>query len=201
MKSLFKSFIVFTALIILEGCLPKPIFYHSEASLPYFHHSTKTGFELIKDATATNTFEFGVISAKDNDTLSYVLLAPSENLGGGVVNLVDCNLSRSIPLLPKQAKEFVKILNSSTEKWDNTYGTMDGISYEFSVAPENLIIQQSPNVFTWYSTMKFYFQNNEKGPLGTLLFGEGSLQYLYKFTKLSELTDLTNMLNLAITNK
>jgi len=201
MKYLYLSFIFLAELIILGGCAPKPIIYHSEASLPYFDRSTKTNFELIKNDNSTHVFEFGVISAKDNDTLSYVLLAPANTGRAHVDDLVDANLSYSIPLLPKQVKEFVKILNSSSEKWSNKYSNMDGISYEFSVAPEHLIVQKSENVFTWYSTLKFYFQNNEKGPMGTLIFGEGLLQYLYRIKNLSDVTDLTNLLNKAMNNK
>ena len=185
--------------VVLQSCATQPIFYHSEANLPYYHSSTKTVFELIKNESGSNTFQFGVIAAKDNDTLSYVLLAPAKEKMS-VNDLVDVNLSNSIPLLPKQVKEFVKILNSSADKWNNKFSSKDGISYEFMVSPENLIIKQSENVTVWYSTLKFYFQNNEDGPLGTILFGEGTLKYLYRLEKISEINDLTNMLNLAIKN-
>ncbi|MGQ9799911.1 MAG: hypothetical protein ACUVRG_11610, partial [Ignavibacterium sp.] len=176
----------------------QPIFYHSEASLPYFHRSTKTVFQLIKDDNATNTFQFGVIAAKDNDTLSYVVLAPSKKEGQLVNDLTDVNLKYAIPLLPFQVKEFIKILNSSAEKWNTKYDTKDGIIYEFMVSPENRIIPQSENVVVWYSTFKFYFQNNDDGPLGSVLFGEGLLRYYYRIEKLSEIKDLASMLSLAI---
>ncbi|NMB83265.1 MAG: hypothetical protein GYA14_15760, partial [Ignavibacteria bacterium] len=159
-----------------------------------------TVFELIKDDNATNTFQFGVIAAKDNDTLSYVLLAPSKQTPfvSDLTDLTDVNLSNAIPLLPAQVKEFIKILNSSAEKWDTKFDVKDGISYEFMVSPENRIIQQSENVTTWYSTFKFYFQNNDDGPLGTVIFGEGLLQYFYRLEKASAIRDLSSMLSLAI---
>ena len=192
-----RAFLLIVTAIILQSCATQPIFYHSEASLPFYHSSTKTVFELIKNVNSSNTFKFGVILAVDNETLSYVLLAPSKS-GLPVTDLVDVDLNYSIPLLPKQVKEFIKILTSSSENWYNKFGDKDGISYEFMVAPENLIIQQSENVVVWYSTLRFYFQNNENGPLGTLLFGEGKLKYFYKLEKISELKDLTDMLSLAI---
>ncbi len=192
-----KVFLLIVTAIVLQSCATQPIFYHSKASLPYFHRSTKTVFQLIKDVNASSSFQFGVITARDNDTLSYVLLAPAKEQTS-VNNLVDVNLSYSIPLLPKQVKEFIKILNASSDKWNNKFGSKDGINYEFMISPENLIIQQSENVVAWYSTLKFYFQNNEDGPLGSLLFGEGTLKYFYRLEEISEIKDLTNMLSLAI---
>ncbi len=198
MKNIFTTFATFVLLMFIQSCSTQPIFYHSEAKLPYFHKATKTVFELILDKYATNNFKFGVIAAKDDDTLSYVLLAPSKNSTPFVSDLTDVNLSYAIPLLPAQVKEFIKILNSSAEKWDAKFEVKDGISYEFMVTPENRIIQQSENVVVWYSTFRFYFQNNDDGPLGTVLFGEGLLQYLYRLEKASEIRDLSSMLSLAI---
>jgi hypothetical protein len=197
MKRILSTIFLGALMILLQSCATQPIFYHSEASLPYFHSSTKTVFQLIKDDNATNTFQFGVISAKDNDTLSYVLLAPAKQ-SQFVSDLTDVNLSYAIPLLPTQVKEFIKILNSSAEKWDTKFDVKDGISYEFMVSPENRIIPQSENVVVWYSTFKFYFQNNDDGPLGTVLFGEGLLQYFYRLEKASAIRDLSSMLSLAI---
>jgi hypothetical protein len=183
--------------IILQSCVTQPIFYHSEAELPFYHSSTKTIFKLIKEENASNNFQFGVVSAEDNDALTYVLFAPGKP-NKIVNNLVDVNLSYSIPLLPEQVKEFIKILNSSADKWDDKFETKDGIGFEFLVSPENLVVQKSENVFIWYPTLRFYFQNNEDGPLGTLLFGEGTLSYFYRLEKVSELRELVSMLNLAI---
>lgn len=197
MKNILFTIFSIALVILLQGCAIQPIFYHSQASLPYFHSSTKTVFKIIKDENATNSFKFGVISAKDNDTLLYVLLAPSKQ-AQFVSNLTDVNLSYSITLLPAQVKEFIKILNSSAEKWDTKFDVKDGISYEYIVSPENRIIPQSENVVVWYSTFKFYFQNNDDGPLGTVLFGEGLLQYFYRLEKSSEIRDLSSMLSLAI---
>ncbi|MCX8105592.1 MAG: hypothetical protein N3D80_06965 [Ignavibacterium album] len=197
MKRILSTIFSVALMILFQSCATQPIFYHSEASLPYFHSSTKTVFQLIKDDNAANTFQFGVISAKDNDTLSYVLLAPAKQ-SQFVSDLTDVNLSYAIPLLPAQVKEFIKILNSSAEKWDAKFDVKDGISYEFMVSPENRIIPQSENVVVWYSTFKFYFQNNDDGPLGTVLFGEGLLQYFYRLEKASEIRDLSSMLSLAI---
>lgn len=197
MKNILSITSSIVLIILLQSCATQPIFYHSEASLPYFHSSTKTVFQLVKDVKATNSFQFGVISAKDNDTLSYVLLAPSKETQF-VNNLTDVNLNHAIPLLPSQVKEFVKILNSSAEKWNTKFNTKDGINYEFMVSPENRIVQQSENVVIWYSTFKFYFQNNDDGPLGSVLFGEGVLQYYYRIEKLSAIKDLSSMLSIAI---
>jgi len=198
MKKFLLTVSTFTLVMILQSCATQPIFYHSEASLPYFYSSTKTVFKFIKNDNATNSFQFGVISAKDNDTLSYVLLAPSKSKSLFVSDLTDVNLSHAIPLLPAQVKEFIKILNSSAEKWDAKFDVKDGISYEFMVAPENRIITQSKNVVVWHSTFKYYFQNNDDGPLGTVLFGEGALQYFYKLEKSSAIRDMASMLQLAI---
>ncbi|MDR3665592.1 MAG: hypothetical protein P4L35_02000 [Ignavibacteriaceae bacterium] len=201
MKNLGPLLIVFTVLVFLGGCAPPPpTFYHSEASLPFFHHSTKTTFELINDGDATNPFHFGVISAKDNDTLSYILIAPSYR-GDAVNELGDVNLSYSIPLLPKQVMEFIKILNTSSEKWNDKFGKKDGISYQFIVAREDQIIKESQNVATWYPSLRFYFQNNEQGSLGTLFLGERSLQTVYNFISKSRIIELTNLLYSTVSKK
>jgi hypothetical protein len=201
MKRIVVSLILCNLILLVSGCSPQPIIYHSEASLPYYNRATKTVFELINDANTSKSIEFGVVSAKDNDTLSYVLLAPVNTGDQNVTSLVKANLTYSVPLLPKQVKEFLNILNASSDKWSTKYGKKDGISYEFIVAPENLIVKSSDNVNTWYSTFKYYFQNNEGGPVGTVLFGEGLFQFKYELNELSQITNLINMLNLAINNK
>ena len=197
MKNIIFTIFLLASIIILQGCTTQPIFYHSEASLPYFDKSTTTVFELIKDDNASNTFQFGVIAAKDNDTLSYVLLAPSKQTQV-VNNLTDVDLNYAIPLLPAQVKNFIKILNSSAEKWNTEFRTKDGINFEFMVSPENRIIPQSENVVKWYSIFKFYFQNNDDGPLGSVVFGEGQLQFFYRIEKLSAINDLASLLSMAI---
>ncbi len=128
MRGILLAFCTFVVVMSLQSCAPEPIFYHSEADLPYFHRSTKTVFELIKDEYGINGFQFGVISAKDNDTLSYVLLAPSKQTRF-VSDLTDVNLTYAIPLLPAQAKEFIKILNSSADNWSTKFNVKNGISY------------------------------------------------------------------------
>ncbi|HSH52666.1 MAG TPA: hypothetical protein VK982_13155, partial [Bacteroidales bacterium] len=164
---------------------------------PFYHRSTKTVFELVKNETKTNNFKFGVISAVDNASLSYVVLAPAKAVMY-VDELTDANLSYSIPLLKSQVEEFVTLLQASVDDWDNKYKSRDGVNFEFLVSPENKIVQESANVFAWYSTLKYYFQNNEDGPLGTLLFGEGNLKYVYTFDKKSEIKDFIILLNKAI---
>ena len=157
MKNILLLFFLLALLIMLQSCATQPILYHSEANLPYSHSSTKTVFKLIKDDYATNSFQFGVISAKDNDTLSYILLAPSKQ-AIAVNNLADVKLSYAIPLLTAQVKEFIKILNSSAEKWSNKFDSKDGISYEFIVSPENRIIPQSENVVVGILHLNFIFR-------------------------------------------
>jgi len=198
MKTLFRFLILIAFIILLSSCSPTPFFYDSTASLPYSHRSTKTVFELMKDSKGT-FFEFGVISAKDNDKLSYVLLSPSIE-GEYVKELTDVNLTNSVPLRLEQAKEFVEILISSSESWNKKFENTNGISYEFRIAPENQIIPQSENVVSWYSTIKFYFQNNVDGSVATLHFGEGTLKYSYKLETLSEIKDLIDLLNKSIKN-
>ncbi len=66
------------------------------------------------------------------------------------------------------------------------------------VSPENKIIPQSENVVAWYPTFKFYFQNNDDGPLGSVLFGEGLLQFHYRIETNSAIKELASMLTLAI---
>lgn len=195
--------------ILVQNCATYPIFYHSEASLPYAHSSTKTIFKLLVNKNSSSTFSFGVISAKDNDSLSYVLFAPSINAPGQSIyvnSLTDANLTFSIPLLPTQVEEFIKVLNSVEEKWNSKYNRQDGISYEFLVVPEDrivprskeVIVSKSKEVVVWYSTFKFYFKNNDKGPLVSIIFGDGAFRYLYKLDKLSEVKTLTELLKLSL---
>lgn len=192
-----KYLAILLSLFILFACSPDPIIYHSEARLPFYHSSTKTNFKFIKNSNSSNKFEFGVVSAKDDDTLSYILFTPSR-IGGVVSDLSDAHLAYSVTLLPTQVKEFLKLLNMSAYRWNDKFDDIKGISYEFFIAPENLIVQGSPNVVRWYSTLRFIFQNNDDGPLATLIMGEGSLKYLYKLDKLSEITDLAAMLKTAM---
>lgn len=199
MKIILSIIFSFALIILLSSCTIEPIFYHSEASLPYFHKSTKTTFQLVKDDNATSTFPFGVIAAKDNDTLSYVLLAPGKSKNYYDVNdLTDVNLSHAIPLLPEQVMEFIRILNSSAGKWNTRFDAKEGISYEFMVSPEDRIVPKSENVNMWYSTFKFYFQNNLNGPIGTIIFGEGLMKYFYTLEKVSEIRDLSSILSIAL---
>ena len=198
-----KNKIVFTFTFVfafLQGCSVTPIIYHSEASLPYYHSSIKTNFEYIaspKKNRNYNSFNFAVISAKDNDTLSYVLLAPPRR-GSYVHNLSDVSLSHSIPLTLTKVKEFVNILVSSSIKWNMKFDDLHGINYEFLVAPEHKVELESPNVVIWQPTFRYNFQNNRKGPLVTIIFGEGMARKVYILNKLSIIEELIATLNLAI---
>lgn len=196
MKNIFYTLALATISVILSSCSPTPIFYHSEADIPYFDRATKTDFKLITDKNIKSSFEFGVIAAKDNDKLPYVLLAPGK-LQVGVDKLIDVNLTQAIPLMPNQVKAFIQILNQSIEKWGNKYDSKNGIAFEFMVTPENEIYRQSENVVTWYPSFKYYFQNNEDGPLCTIFFGEGLLKHYYKFDELYEVKDLLRLVTLA----
>lgn len=198
MKNILHTILIIALIVLLQSCAIKPIFYHSEASLPYFHNSTKTVFELIIDNNSTNSFEYGVISAKDNDTLSYVILAPSITQTVYVKELTDVNLSHAIPLLPSQVEEFIKILKSTEMMWDTKFDTKDGVSYEFLVAPEHKIVPKSENVLFWHPTFKFYYQNNKAGSLCSIIFGDGTLKYFYKIEKLSAVKELAYMLRIAL---
>lgn len=187
-----------TFVIIVEGCATQPVFYHSEASLPYFHRSTKTVFQLIKDDGIANDFQFGIIAAKDNDTLSYIILAPSKQQKYYVKNLTDVDLNRAIPIQITQVKELIDIIDASIEKWDEKFNSIEGISYEFIIAPEHKVIQQSQNVTTWYPRFIYYFHNNKNGPIVSIIFGEDLMQYYYRIQELSAIKDLSNLLRLAI---
>jgi len=199
MKNSLIRFVLILQILFIYSCAPKPIFYNSEASLPYFHSSTKTTFELIKVSEGASFVEFGIIAAKDNDTLSYVLLAPA--IPGRFVNkLTDVSLNYAIPVLEVQIREFKKILDASILAWDQKFSREEGISYEYFVAPENRIVRQSENVAAWDPTIKFYFQNNIDGPLGSVLFGEGLLQFYYRLSNLADIQELSKILGKAIGN-
>lgn len=184
--------ILVLSVVLLTSCMRQVVLlYHSEAELPYFHFSSKTTFKLMNDKELDNYFEFGVVAAKDNDTLNYVLLVPAI---GSVNELTDVRLNNAVTLLPAQVNDFIKILDKSVKNWDEEYDKITGISYEYSVAPENLIVKESENVKVWYPTLKYYYQNDKKGAMGTIIMGEGFYKYVYFFNKKSKLTDLMNML-------
>ncbi|MDP4114652.1 MAG: hypothetical protein Q8903_00870 [Bacteroidota bacterium] len=184
--------------VLFYGCTPSRVLYHSQASVPFFHRSTKTVFHMVNYGKIPSIFKFAVIAAKDNDTLSYVVLAPIKHQLIDSTKLTDVDLNNSITLLPAQVEEFIKILNSSAEKWDTKFNTMDGISYSFVVSPEDKNRPQIENIPVWHPTLNFYFQNNYKGPLVSIIFGEDLVKYDYIIDESSELIDLSNMLSLAI---
>ena len=189
---LLLSFVV----ILLQGCSVKPIFYHSEADIPYFHRSTKTTFKIVQ---GRYKFSFGVISAKDNDTLSYVLIAPPmKGESYSVRELTDVNLNYAIPLRIAQAEEFINLLNQTALRWNDKYDEDNGISYEFLVSPENKIVSQSDNVARWYPVFKYYFHSNDDGTLATMQFGEGTLQYRSILNRIEYIKELSSMVRSAI---
>lgn len=178
-----------------------PVFYHSEAHLPYFHQKTETILELITDENVKSSFQFGVISAKDNDTLSYILLAPGKQINY-VNNLVDVDLSSSVPLLPKQVNEFIGLLNTVADKWNTKLESKNGISYEFLVSPRlNTFQNKQDSVYTIFTILEFYYQNNKNGSLASLLLGEGRFKYFYRFESLLEIEDLIKLLKLALNKR
>ena len=184
--------------VIFYSCAPARVLYHSQASVPFFHRATKTVFHVVNYGEVPSHFDFAVIAAKDNDTLSYVVLAPIKHQLIDSTKLTDVDLNNSITLLPAQVEEFIKILNSSAEKWNTKFTTMDGISYSFVVSPEDKNRPRNESIPVWYPTLNYYFQNNSKGPFVSIIFGEYLVKYDYTIYKFSELIDLSNMLSLAI---
>ncbi|MCK9280905.1 MAG: hypothetical protein M0P71_09805 [Melioribacteraceae bacterium] len=197
MKTYLLSSSALFLLFFLQSCSIEPILYHSEANLPFIHRTTKTVFKNIMDENSKYSLQLGVISAVDNDTLSYVLLARSKN-SLYVNDLTDCDLSNPIPFTIEQVKEFIIILNSSADRWDSKFDVNDGIGYEFMVRSKIPIIQLTKNGDLYYSSFKYYFQNNKKGPLGTILFDEILFHYQYKLKKSAELRHLSKLLSIAI---
>ncbi|MFH0735696.1 MAG: hypothetical protein V1773_13900 [bacterium] len=198
MKKTILQLILLAFSILFNGCFPKPILYHSEAKLPYQHSSTKTKFELMN---GTFNYEFGIVAAKDNDTLSYVLVVPSYSGLVNIRDLKDVNLNYAITLLPNQANEFVNILESAAANWNENISKKNGTAYEFLIAPENLIVKQSENVYTWYPKLSFYYQNNENGPLCNLFLGGGTIAFAYKFDKVASIKGLAEIIKTAITKE
>ncbi len=199
MKNLYASFIL-VAFMLLQSCSSKPVIYDSEAKLPFHHTKTKTVFELAVANKNGAHLEFGVVAAKDDDTLSYVLLAPLYS-GSSADKLKNVNLNNSVPLLPNQVREFISILQQSAAKWDENISKKNGIEYRFLVSPEYRIVPVSENVLKWYPTFKYYFQNNSEGPLGNIIFGEDNLQYYFQLDQLSEINTLIDLLNIALNSK
>lgn len=200
MKKHHLLLLSFLLLLILSGCSIKQFYYHSEANLPYFDRATKSAFTLIKKEDIS-AFKFGVISATDDDTLSYVLISPKEARVSSVKDLPDDKLDRAIPLKISQVKEFLEILNASSNKWDKKFDAENGISYEYMVAPEYKINRVSENVAEWIPMLRFYFQNNEEGSKISLIIGKGKIRYLYESEQHSRLRDLIELLELSIENQ
>jgi len=190
-----KLYIYLLLLLIMGGCYTKSIIYNSQANIPYYNYSTKTSFTFIG---AVKSY-FGIISAIDNDTLSYILLAPVER--PSLINkLSNINLNHSTPLLPQQAAQFCEILDSSISAWNIKFDSKKGIHYMFTIAPENMIIQQSANVIKWYPYLRFDFHNDNK-PQATLILGDEYFKYIYQLNSIEMLTDLSKYIKDGLSKK
>lgn len=147
--------------------------YHSEASLPYMFTATRTSFEMMLDENKINPLEFGVVFAKDNDTLPYILFAPIRPLVSPD-DLSGINFEYSVAVPIDKMKELLSFVESAKSNWGIEYGPGKGIGIEFIFAPENKIKNVSPNVIKWEASLAFYYVNNSNGPKARLVIGKDS---------------------------
>lgn len=197
MNNLTHKTIFFLVILTLNNLNFAQIKYHSEADLPYSNKTTRTYFEVIVDDNGENPFDFGIIFAKDNDVLSYILISAVKSARMGA-ELEDYNLANSVPITRKRAEEFINILEKSAEKWNDRFDKRTAINFEFLIAPEHKIIPQSLNVDVWYSTLAYYFQNDNEGAKAYLIIGNDKLKYEYKIEEYEKLKVLINLLKKAV---
>lgn len=194
--TIYLSGILFSLLFFGQGCSVNRVYYHSEAELPYYSRTTFTELQLISDPDVETDFPFGVIKATDNTNINYILLVLS-NAQSFNPELIDYNLYYNITLLPKQEKELITYLEKCLQNWSEKYQEDVGVAYEYRVAPEQKIVQQSENVANWYPYLNIYYKNNRKGPLITMFLGEGLLQQTYHFNSITAINDFIKLLELA----
>ncbi len=193
MKLHINYLITLFLLILLQSCYTIPNYYYSNVDVPYYSKAIKTEFTLIKDDSISAKFAFGVISAIENDTLAYVILAPQRNIIK--TRLDDFNLTNSIPLLKNHAKEFIKILKTSAEKWDTKYESDKGINLEFHIAAKDDIIQGYMTETVWHPTLSFIFQNNGNRRKAKMVIGN---KFVFDFRSKMQIVDLYKLLEIAI---
>ena len=194
--TIYLSGILFSLLFFGQGCSVNRVYYHSEAELPYYSRTTFTELQLISDPDVETDFPFGVIKATDNSNINYILLVLS-NAQSFNPELMDLNFNHTVTLLPKQTQELINFLNNCSQNWSETYRIDVGVAYEYRVAPEQKIVQQSENVANWYPYLNIYYKNNRKGPLITMFLGEGLLQQTYHFNSITAINDFIKLLELA----
>lgn len=210
MKYNWLFFLFLSVMIFIQGCMASAedeesadvyYYYHNTPKSPYFIKATKTIYRLMNDERNKNQFDFGILAARDNDTLSYFLFAPSRS-GYSVTELSDVNVYLAMPLFPAQAWEFSKILTFCAEKWNVKFNNREGIYYELiTITPTeyNIFIGDREDTITtnkWYPKLTFDFKNTSSGSYALITYGNNRITYTYKLEKLSQIRDLIRMLDL-----
>ena len=185
--------------LILIGCQPQFFFYNSQAGIP---HKTKSVISDMRLITIDNQkFNLGVIAAADNEPgnnnkIYYLLIAPGYTMQPS--ELDELNVTQGGIIYPEKAQELTAGLEHIINTWNNSYGEMDGIFYNFYSAPEQEVQQISENVDQWNPSFELNFYNTNDEREATIILGKGALKKLYYFGSLTTIKNFQTLLNTAL---
>lgn len=180
-----KQFLISSLFFILvTGCSPQiSLFYNSSAFKPNMSTKTLTHFKLLNQKD-DSIIPIAIIEAEDSKlgsaTLKYLLIAPYINpLEVGSLKIGDVNVTMGVPLDKNQTDNLISVLESASDDWNKNYEDNEGISYEFNVTTEEMVYQVSENIIKYVPKVELVYQNNNRKPMVSILFGEeGSYRYL-----------------------
>ena len=181
------------------GCGTKYLPYHSTADIPHLTTRGATAMTFIRgDEDRANRRRYAVIAAIDDGTLSYVLIAPANPGVSYVDDLSEAYVGQGAPLSLENANDLIAGLADVLNTWELQLNHEDGRFYEFMQAPEQDLVQLSPNVIQWRPTIRFNYNHTHRGPVAGLSIRDDLIAYSFEFKKREEIDDLRSLLQAAV---
>lgn len=197
-----KFALAIATLILFKGCSStQQFYYNSSADLPQFTSSTETVMNVVLNDT-DNLRSYGIITAVDNGTQEYLLLA-RKNYPSSYNSLGSFNITYATNLSLESAKELNESLDVIISNWDGLTND-DGYFYQFTSAPINETVEVAPNVLQYEVSVSFYFTAIGGWSIGELIFRYKNLDTheittnRVEMQNKSDLEDLQSLLNIAL---
>ncbi len=176
MKSLyiFSLFIVFS--LFLHACSATQYYYNSSAHIPHYTSNTETIMNVMLTESG-NSRSYGVLTATDDQTVNYLLIAPKTSGQKSARNqLSNFNINEATYIDLDAAEDFRQSLSRIVSEWDKLREE-DGYFYQFGSAPEINVNQLDEKTIEFIPSLRFYFNITNEGPTGEMI-----LEYLNRRT-------------------
>ena len=194
--------------LLFTSCATKSNLYHSTAGAKFTSVKTETKLTVIegKQKKLKYPSKYGVISAIDNQSLRYTLIAPYRGMANSKPELSKFSLGESVPLTIDKVQQLISIVDRAIVDWNKDYKKTKGHSLRYSAFSEN----EQGFVFQYQNGQESMLSRTK--PIVTLVIRTGSKYqyvnapnnivynrtYTYKIRNLEELKGFRDLLSLSL---